>query len=162
MCTHAFVQSPDSFVRCMLVQMWQNVKIANFMCQLYIYKSSFLYSCQIVRFLCQTIYLHQVFYFIFIFISTSQIFLLKHLSLTNASMSISSRLFHINLENKIHVKFYKSRKPGAEHFKKEEGVWKPAVQKNNMAADHGGHESLQEFFVNWSCMSVFTMHRRAD
>ena len=46
--------------------MWKIIKIANFMCQSYIYKSSFFYSYQVVIYLCQTIFLYISFLYIHI------------------------------------------------------------------------------------------------
>ena len=107
------------------MQMWQNIKIANFMCQLYSYKSSFLDSYQIVRYLCQTICLYIKFFFC-IHIKFPDIHVKTSFPYHCIYACIKPTLSY--LAKKIHVKFYKSRKPGAEHFKKEEKVWEPAVQ----------------------------------
>ena len=120
------------------------------MCQLYIYKLSFLYSYQIVRYLCETIYLHQ-FFFIFIFISTSQIFLSKHLPLPIHPCLYRADFFifgkqnscqvyvHVFINQESLVPSISKRKRESENQPYNKTTWRPTMAATNLFKRERSH-----------------------
>ena len=127
--------------------MWQIIKIANFMCQPYIYKSSFLYSYQYVIYLCQMIFLCISFFlFIIMFpdIHVKTVFLYQcnyaYIKLTIFITHIIKHIF-INQESLV------------PSILKRRGSLRTIHTLNNMAATNLFIPNAEELFRKcWSCL----------